>query len=383
VGKTEINTLILTNKFPPSFDGVGHYSDNLYHLLKMRGIKVGVVTTQSNVFDFERNNQADVFPIAPNWSFKGCYMLLKIINQKQVNNLLIQYVPYSYSKSGVPFIFVFFLVFMRMKGIKIHTNFHEIAIRFSGEGFLSKIRSIVQRTLAYLICSFSNSIQTSNSYYKSLLMPFQSKLIPIPSNFEKLILEKVDMEFDIDNIIVIAVNANRCNNNFFEVIYELKKLSKKDFKIIVIGRAYDDDLAFIEKKINELSLNTFFQISVNATEETFINCMKNAKLYIQLETVMANKFGGVSSKSGTIATAMQLGIPIITTCGDMTDTSIFRNGINVCFVDYNDALSTAQLIDNLSGDLQQLKLLRKSAITAYHQYFKWEHTINYYLQLVA
>lgn len=383
MGTSRINTLILTNKFPPSFDGVGHYSHNLYHLLKESGLKVGVVTTQSNVFDFESNNQPDIFSIASNWSFKGCFRLLKLINENQIKILLIQYVPYSFNKSGLPFVFVFFLGFLRLKGIKIHTNFHEIAIRFRGDGFLSKIRSIIQRTLAYLLCFFSNSIQTSNRYYKNLLLPFQSKLIPIPSNFEKSISENDALKFDINHNIVIAVNANRCSNKFFEVIYELKKLSTKDIKVIVIGRASDNDLAFIKNKINELSLNTAFQICVNASEETFIASMKRAKLYIQLESITNENFGGVSSKSGTIATAMQLGIPIITTCGDMTDTSIFKDGINICFVEYNNALLTAQVIYNLSGDIQNLELIGKSAIASYHHYFSWEHTILYYLQLVA
>lgn len=383
MGNSEINTLILTNKFPPSFDGVGHYSANLYHLLKLKGVKVGVVTSQPNAFYFDANSQSDIFSITPNWSFKGCFILLKIINQNRIKNLLIQYVPYSYSKSGLPYVFIFFLGYMRLKGIKIHTNFHEIAIRFRGEKTFSKIRSIAQRTLAYFLCSFSNSIQTSNSYYKGLLLPFQTILIPIPSNFERLISEMEEKSFNINKNLVITVNANRCSNYFFEVIYQLKKLSRKEISIFVIGRAYETDLTFIHSKINEFELNGLFEICVNAQDQIIIDCMKTANFYIQLESVDFGKQGGVSSKSGSIATAMKLGIPIISTNGDMTDTSIFRDGINICFVEYDNALLTAQVINNLSDDIQNLQLLSQSAKDSYQKYFRWEHTILHYLQLVA
>ena len=383
MGKREINTLILTNKFPPSFDGVGDYSANLYQLLKAKGVKVGVVTTEPNALNFEVNNNTDLFSIIPRWSFKGCFMLLKIIKVNQIKALLIQYVPYSFSKSGLPFVFIFFLGYMRLKGIKIHTNFHEIAIRFRGNSFLSKIRSTIQRSLSYVLCFFSNSIQTSNSYYKGLLLPFQSKLIPIPSNFERLISEKEETIFEINNSIVIAVNANRCNNYFFEVIFALKNLSKKEIRIMVVGRAYENDLSFIHKKINEFELNGLFEISVNASEQVLIASMKRATLYVQLESVSSKNQGGVSSKSGSIATAMQVGIPIITTSGDMTDTSIFKDGINIYFVQYNNALVTAKIISNLSDDIQKLRLLSQSAKASYQKYFRWEHTIFHYLKLIA
>jgi glycosyltransferase involved in cell wall biosynthesis len=183
--------------------------------------------------------------------------------------------------------------------------------------------------------------------------------------------------------LVITVNANRCSNYFFEVIYEFRKLSKKDIKIIVIGRAYETDLTFIHNKINEFDLMGIFEICVNASEQILIDCIKRSTLYIQLESVDFGKQGGVSSKSGSIATAMKLGIPIISTRGDMTDTSIFRDGINICFVEYDNPLLAALIINNLINDIQHLQLLSQSAKASYQKYFSWEYTLLHYLELVA
>ncbi len=380
MGKTAlIHPLIITNQFPPNFDGVGDYSYHLQSLLIREGVQVGVITSNN---DSKTPLAANLFPIIHKWNFHGCMKLYKLVKQKNTNCLLIQYVPYAFNKSGFPLIFIFFIGLFRIQGVHIHTNFHEVSIRIKGESLISKIRAVLQRILAYLLCVFSDTIQTSNKYYASLLYPFKVAILPIPSNFEFVIPTPLSKLNESGNSLTISANANRCTPVLLNSIAILKQLVKHNIRLYIIGRAYPTDLVAINQLLSEYDLINETSFFVNDKAETIVQVLLESDIFIQLESVSPHGYGGVSSKSGTTAAAMHLGIPIISTCGDMTDQELFKQGENICLVPFNDPNIISEKIVELFKNKGYHTALSTNAKESYNSHFAWINTLNYHLNSV-
>lgn len=378
-----MSTLIVAATYLNEYDGVADYSRILYHQMKQKGVQVAVLTTKATKFKHVLDDNGDIITLVSDWGLGDWIAVIKLIKKRKFQTLLLQYVPYSFSKSGIPVKFVLLMTFLRLRGIRIHINFHEVAIRFKNAGLLQKIRSVIQKFLAYSLCLSSKTIQTSNHFYASLLCPFKVTVIPIPSNFEFQLGNNQALKAGNADTLYLAINANRCNDFFFKALDNLKKVYKKEFQIWVLGRAYPEDITYINEKVSYYKLESNFLFKVNLPTEDYLKALGNATYFIQLESLGYNNAGGISSKSGTTATAMQLGLPIISTRGDMTDHVYFSDGLNISFVLQDDPLSLVSTILSLEHDRSSRISMGQQEKRYYWKYFSWRHTISYYLEIIA
>ncbi len=380
--KTEGTVFIITNNLPPINDGVGHYSYNLYNGLKENGIDVKILTNRVNSFSIYLNNP-DIIELGIDiWNWSSCWKFFNVVHHQKPNWLLIQYVPYSYSKNGFPVYFTFFVFLLRMRGIQILVTFHEISIRFFDNGFKSIFRAILQRSIAYILCSISTNVLTSNRYYASLLQPFKSAVISIPSNFENLISNSIKTELDNNNLVFITSTANRCYDTFFETISLFAKNCSNDLVVNITGRADDLEIKRINDLTNKYGLNKIIKCKVNLSENKYCTILRNTHIFIHLEFVSTNGEGGVSTKSGVVATAMAYGLPIITTCGDMTDFNVFKNNENLLFVPYDNPYIAVREIQMLTNNISLRSILSNNARDTYKNYMQWPISIKYYLSIL-
>lgn len=377
-----LQELIVVNTLPPSLDGIGDYSFNLYKQLNENGHRIGIFScaNEKNKKYFEEFEH--IFCLISSWNIKGLYKFYRFVKKKNITSLHIQYEPYSYNKYGFPFFFALLTIIFRIKGIFIHINFHEIGVRFHNAGLKGFARAFLQRLIAYVLAFTASSIQTSNAFYAGLLKPLRAAVIPIPSNFEYTISQSLFNIFSPRKLFIISITANRCHQNCFEILSVLEKKFKFSFEVNIIGRAYPNDLHYIENQILIHNLTIPIHLKVNCDEIVFINAMKESNIFLQLESNTNNR-GGVSSKSGTTATAMLLGLPIVTTFGDMTDLTLFSNNQNIFFIDYKDPQMAASQIVNILSNFENLDIVGVKAREKYMESFSWAHTVNYYNTILA
>jgi len=380
--KTKPVAFIVANNLPPANDGVGHYSYNLYQRLKENDINAKILTNRINTESAYISNPDIIELDIDNWNWIGCWNFFKVIQKKQPDLLLIQYVPYSFSKNGFPFYFTFVLILLRIGGTKMLISLHEISVRFLENGFRSFFRAFLQRLIAYTLCCISTNILTSNKYYASLLYPFKARVIPIPSNFEQLINTGIKTDDESNNRIVITSTANRCYETFFEIISLLAKDNRNEFIINITGRANNSDLSRINNLTEKFTLNKIINCKVNLSENKYCDILSNTNIFLHLEYVSSKGAGGVSTKSGVIATAMAFGLPIVTTCGDMTDKYIFKNKENLLFVPYDKPFTAANDIQMLIKNISVRKELSKDARSTYITHMQWSKSIEYYLSIL-
>ena len=377
--KAQVDAIIITDQPPFVNDGVGDYSHNLMNCLNSENL---LVETFCGNDKYAPHNL--YHPFFRPWGIKSLIILYNVIRSKRPRWILFQYVPYAYSKTGIPILIPFFLLIVRFSGIKIHTNFHEISIRLWSGTVSGFFRAIGQRLTAYLICLFANSIQTSNKYYASLIYPFKTTILPIPSNFELIYntLQFDELSSLEKNDHHILSSANRCNNYFFEVISLLFELNPS-FKLIIMGRATPSDLLFVESKLAAYKLLHRVEILVNLPPEEYIKLFFQSTIYFQFESVNRNGEGGVSSKSGLMATALMVGTPIITTKGDLTDTNLFVDQLNVLFIPTTNSKLAIDAVNLLISNDKYRSRIKQNGKEMYYKKFSWVNTIKHIKSVLA
>jgi glycosyltransferase involved in cell wall biosynthesis len=347
---------------------VGDYSYNLFNGLKKENLNIEVLFRKA---DNDRLPDS-YFSVSESWGFTSLTSVLNYVRQKRPKWILLQYVPYSFSTIGIPIQLVFYLLIFRCLGIKVHTNFHEISIRLWDGSFLGCIRAIGQRVTAYLIALLSNSLQTSNKFYSSLLYPFIPKTLPIPSNFEFIDKPKyVQAKSNLKEDWVILSNANRCHSFFFEVISKLLE-HNATLQLVIIGRATPVDLVFIKSQLTLLKLNNRSRLLVNLSAEDYINEFNKGHIYFQLEPVDSKGRGGVSAKSGALATALMIGLPTITTKGDLTDNELFIDKKNILFVPLLNTQLLIETVNHLINNSEIYSAIRMNSKSLYISNFAWD-----------
>ncbi|MEI7979627.1 MAG: glycosyltransferase [Bacteroidota bacterium] len=374
---------IITNNLSLENDGVSDYSVNLYHELTHKNFNPKLISLKKLQETSFYINQDIIDLNIDNWNFNGCFQLLKTIRKYKPSWLFVQYVPYSFSKTGLPFTFTFILILSRLFGTKILVNFHEIGIRFTNNGIISIPRAFLQRVISYLLCCSSNSILTSNVYYAKMLLPFKSKIIPIPSNFENL-LNKTLVELKQKKYpIIITTSANRSNESFFKIISQLHLNYVNDFVVNITGRADKNDLTRIDMLTTKYNLQKCIKYHVNLPDNEYCLALANTHYFVNIEFVSNKGEGGVSTKSGVIASAMALGLPIISTCGDLTDLNIFKHNENIFFVPFNNPILAAAEIQNLINNIPLRNNLIKHSKLTYYSKMQWSESIKFYSDILS
>jgi len=368
-----MDAIIITDQPPFVNDGVGDYSYNLMNCLKNDNFIIETFCKKSN-----NSVPASYSFNITSWGVIGLISLFREIRKKKPKWILFQYVPYAYSKIGIPILIPFFLLIVRISGTKIHANFHEVSIRLWNGKVSGIVRSICQRFIAYLISLFANSIQTSNKYYASLLFPFKANVLAIPSNFEIFFDTKkfIRNAVAVDDDRIIVSNANRCDAFFFESICRIFE-SNSNFKLKIIGRATSSDLLFIEAQLKTHGLTNKVELSVNIPADEYLKIFSEADTYIQLDSVDKKGRGGVSSKSGAIATAFMMGIPIVTTNGDLTDGDLFRQNDTVLLIPVNNSKLAVDAVSQIMNDERLRSKLIQNGKKLYRTRFSWTYTCNH------
>ncbi len=351
-----MNLLIITPFFPPDQDGVGDYSFQLsktlckHHVVYI--LKKGRSLDSNFIFNTERFNPS---------------ILLVLAKQIKPDFILFQYVPYLYSKRGVPAWLPIAFARLRQNGFKIITTFHEIA-----RGYETKLPSdwaiaSIQRLIAWQLAALSTASITSTSLYFKMLKPFSKKLyrIGIGSNFP----EPNSQVIKTDKVQLISF-ANRVS---LPLLAALKALMDAciAFQFTALGKISKTACATLLKDITKLGLENHIRISSDLNPEVFIEQLKQADIYLQIEDVDKHGNGGLSLKSGALAAALSCGLPIIATKGKMSDIGILRDREHVLYVK-NEPRDIAKALMELLSNSSLSLALKQQGKRYYEENLTWE-----------
>jgi glycosyltransferase involved in cell wall biosynthesis len=365
--------LIVTNNAPGVIDGVSDFSFGLLRSLRGKNVEAFIACKKSstkNLSIAENSFSEFVYPSVDKWGFKSALEIKSIAKKKEVEYVFLQYVPYSYSNAGLPFHLIFLFLLLRLNGIKTAIFFHEIAIDPNESSFINIIRSLLQRICAWKLCFLSNHVLTSTEKYQSMLRPFKSAVQPVPSNFESIYNNEGVLQNESNsNDIIVSSFLNRCNLTLLETIEQLKK-EHLNIKLSLIGKTVESHVLFVKKNVKAMKMDSYVLLHEERKPADILKILSDSGIYIQLEKISAKGAGGASGKSGALATAMMLGLPVISTKGNLTD-AFFSANKNIVFVEPGNVASIKMQIKKLIEEASFRKQLGGNAKSTYLLHSSW------------
>lgn len=306
-----MNILFITNTLPPIVDGVGDYTLNLAHEFAEHGHNVNIVCKHDERIKTTYDGIA-VFPVVEDWNEASINLVIRLIKKKHIEAVSLQYVPHGFDHRGLPFVIAHLAKRINKTGVPLYTFFHEVCI---GPGRWYQIKrnagAFLMAYIAKQISANSNFVGTSIEHYRKRLHVLHVdnvSLIPIPSNvpfvcanetYKKSLRETIAGKEDT----IVTLFGNR---DFSAVVDAIRLLRKDDSKIrvLALGKA-----------------------NPSIPEEDFIHFTGTLEInelasYLQITDILVlpeDPSSGCSLKSGSLAAALQFGVPTITTRGFMTD----------------------------------------------------------------
>lgn len=364
------STYLVTPNFPPEICGIGDYSDFLYQNLENSNFDTHVITFSDEI---NHNNKVHCIKLADKRSIAAWLKCLK--PAQKVNTIIIQYEPYSFSNIGIPLYLIYVFAILKLKGYKISIMFHEVATRLYIANPKKIIISLLQLSIAYFLTAISSVRTTSTSFNAKQLKPFNFTLLPIPSNFTKNNFQVI-----INNQVVIGCFANRVDDFFADVIDQI--LEKNIGTVYLIGKQKkaNDEVWKKHHFYNNPKLIPTGTLSPDEMEKVF----DQLTAFIHMEKIDEKGRGGASLKNGTLAAALNWGLPIVTSKGDMTDERYLQHQQNIFFVHNSfSADDWIKAIKSVSENEDLSNRLKKNASNFYQENLSWKTITQKYITLFS
>ena len=361
-------TYLVTPNFPPDICGIGDYSDYLHRNLEENNFDNQIITFSDNK---SQDNKINCIKIADKRSIKAWLNFLK--PAREVNAIIIQYEPYSFSKIGIPLYLIYIFGILKFKGYKVSIMFHEVATRLYIANPKKIAVSFLQLSIAYFLTAISSVRTTSTRFNAKQLIPFKFNLLPISSNFTRKTVQTSN-----NNQLVIGCFANRVDGFFAEVIDKI--LEKSTGVVYLIGKQNKANNPVWEK--HNFYQNKRLVLTGTLSAQEIQQVFDQLTIFAHMEKIDPKGRGGASLKNGTLAAALNWGLPVVTSKGDMTDETFLQHQHNIFFV--NNPFSAddwADSIIKLSANVTLSNTISQNAARFYKEVLSWETITKKYISL--
>ena len=381
--------LFISRDFPNMSGGVSDYTYHLSNALSENMFEIYVLTSKDKRVISQQKNNINILPVTEKWNVKSLLSVIEEINKIKPNRVMLQYVPYMYAHYGMPIYIAILAVILNLLGFKLLTTFHEIAIRLYFRKPKYWIIGFFQRLIAYVICISSNKIVVSNKHYKDMLWLFGKKisLVAMGSNILPIDVsdsERAQLKKKISppaDFIISSFGSNpRKNDLLLDVIKRFKDEGIL-IKLLFIGNYPRDWVQSIKIAAKEKNIEDLIYITGLIEPQEVYKHLTISDVFIQLENIDRKGWGGVSTRSTTLAAAYAAGLPIIGNQGEMTD-DFFHNKENILLIDSLNIYVLFSAIKSLMRDKELQQTLRNGALQTFKMQLDWKVIVNKYMVLL-
>lgn len=170
--------LFITNNLPPIVDGVGDYTYNIAMQFAEHNYEVYVICKRDSRINTDVKG-ITILPIIDKWNNSCHEPIIKLIKEKCINIVSLQYVPHSFQKKGLPFPLVKLThEINKYKNIKLFTFFHEVSVEKEKGNIKRTLLSMLMQHISKRVIENSDYVATSIEYYRNMIL----KLVPDKKN---------------------------------------------------------------------------------------------------------------------------------------------------------------------------------------------------------
>jgi glycosyltransferase involved in cell wall biosynthesis len=370
--------VFISSNYPPTICGVGDHTYYLVQEMMRQGIDVHVICSASQT---EAQSKGEVlYPVVKRWNTEGGRLVSKIIEDIQPDWVIVQMVAYAYNMKGLPWQMMSLYKNLRRLDVKTLTVFHEIRIKPEGN-IIKWTLSNLQTYLARRLSKMSTKVVTSIDLYADMLKDFSDKLtvIPIGSN---IIPVALNPEQSLQLRQKHAINSDATiictfgNRNVETYLPAFDRLVKDNPQLIwlLCGRT--------QTTAQVLKSRTYIRYVGEMPADDVYRHLALGDVFFMPDPVNENGEGGSSNKSGSLACACSLGIPIVATKGNLNN-ALLLEGEKMILTDIND---TNALYESLKMCLESKAVSKKMATNAlrfYHEELTWAVLAEKFLSVLG
>jgi len=369
-----MRTLFITKDFPPVVCGVGDYTYQLAKEFLRDNHAVSVLTAETAKAVKE---DMHVHAVIPSWSIACIPVILNVCKKEKPDLILLQYVPYSFNKRGIPFWIIVLYLALKIKGYKIVTTFHEVGIRYTKNNIKRTITSLCQFFIAKCIAKMSYKNITSIDLYSGYLQKYSNEVyqIPIGANILPVpimedVLNGLKNRIAPNNEFIISTFGTRISDTILHTLAALKK-DQIPIKLVLLGNLPSKTKEHFHKLAQNLGIDKDIYVTGYLSENELFSWLKASSLFVLIEYVSEKGEGGICTKSGSLAAAFAAGLPILGTKGDTTD-AVFKNNENIFLINDDTSLSIKKRIIEIIDDPEKLAHVSANAEITFADFFSWD-----------
>lgn len=370
-----MSILFITNRFPPLVDGVGDYTFNLAKEFVRNGHEVVVVCSQNSRVVEGNHDGMWVYPVVAKWNGSAGKKIVCIAKQHSIDIISLQYVPHGFDKKGLPIGLLFSINKLKKAGFPLLVFCHEVSVEYFSGSIKQRLLEYLMKKITKSILKQSDYIATSITHYRYMIEQLVGKRrigqIPIASNIPAIVpsyalLSSLRNRIACAGELVISFFGLRNISTSLEAIKQLQSEGYK-LKILFIGKSPES----IQKVPPPNSIKT----GVLETKEIY--------KYFLVSDIMIlpeNSLYGASFKSGSLAAAMEAGLPVITAKGYLTD-ELLKDGKNVVFTNFDNVLDVKASVSYLVDNQEKRKAIGEAAKLLMKDR-TWEYTYKEYIKMM-
>ncbi len=372
---------LLSARFPPQRCGVGDYTYYLAGALARLGLGVDVLTGASELDEslYPPRPNVQVHRVIDSWGTRGLPKVFHHLRKIAPDLLVIQYAPHAFDRRGITFAVNLLPTLVRVSGrMRVVTNFHELYIPFD-RSLKRNAGALWQRAAAALLATGSHTLSVTASEWERRLKRIgvrkRIQVVPVGSNIPLATISEAQrtrlrrqLLGDAEGLLVAGFGA-RHDRDIPAALYALQQLKREQpAKLVWIGggSAGERERASIEQT---MPLNGLEEDEVNWTGQ-LPHCEVSGLLSV-CDVVMLPFVDGVSTRRTSAVTALQHGLPLLTTRGTPQEPW-FVHGKNVYLVPAGDRHGLVHGLIELARRPELRAGLGEGARTLYKARFAWD-----------
>jgi glycosyltransferase involved in cell wall biosynthesis len=372
---------LLSARFPPQRCGVGDYTCFLADALARVGHDVDVLTGAGELDEslYALPLNVRVHRVVDSWATKRLPDVITHLRKLDPQVLLIQYAPHAFDHRGITFAVNLLPALVRSSiGTRVVTNFHELYIPFD-HSLKRNAGALWQRAAVGLLATGSHTLSVTVSAWERRLkrIGFRKhiQVVPVGSNIPLATISEAhrtrvrkQLLGESEGLLVAGFGA-RHDRDIPAALYALQQLKReRPAKLVWIGggSAGERERLSIEEAMR-----------VNGLEEDDVNWTGQlphsevSRLLSVCDLMMLPFVDGVSTRRTSAVTALQHGLPLLTTRGTRQEPW-FVHGKNVYLVPAGDGNGLADGLMDLGRNTELRAGLGEGARTLFNTHFAWD-----------
>lgn len=370
--------VFLTQNYPPTICGVGDHTYHLAQAMIAQGVEVHVICSADQ--KVMQQDNLKVYPIVKQWNTEGVVSVAQLLKNIQPDWFIVQYVPHAYHPKGLPHVLVPLYRSVSRLDISILTVFHEVKIR-PEKALKTRLMSFLQGRIAYKLANMSEKVVTSIDFYddnlkklpqtKKTIIPIASNIIPIKvsDTFKKQLKERYQID---QNAKIICTFGDRNIAGYLPIFDALIK----DYpNLIWLLCGKNSTSAAIWESRN------YLRYVGKMSSDRIYQHLSLGNIFFMPDTVSEQGEGGTCNKSGSLACALSLGIPIVGSKGDMNNR-LLVDGENILLTDIRSTQAVYQSLKSCLDSDSLSQYLGRNARQFYDQSLQWSASAEQFLKLM-